>query len=119
MDAPATEAVSEYLSAGARGTAEREWNDPETAPGGEVARLRAVRILNEKGETSDSMDTREGFRMEMEYDVLRPGHTLRMNFTLRNHDEGAVAFSVFEVVMVSVVVVILRLLHNTPSELRF
>ena len=96
MDAPAPEAVGEYLSAGARGTAVREWDDPDTAPGGEVARVRAVRIVNEKGDPSDTIDTRDGFRMEMEYEVMRPGHAIRMNFTVRNHDEGAVAFSLFD-----------------------
>jgi lipopolysaccharide transport system ATP-binding protein len=96
MDAPAHEAVAEYLSAGARGTAERVWDDAVTAPGGEVARLRAVRIVNEKGEVSDAIDTREGFRMEMEYDIIRPGHAVRMNFTVWNHEEGVVAFSVFD-----------------------
>jgi lipopolysaccharide transport system ATP-binding protein len=96
MDASAPEAVGEYLSSGARGTAERVWEDPETAPQGEVVRLRAVRIVNEKGEVSDAIDTREGFRMEMEYEVLRPGYVLRMNFTVWNHEEGVVAFSVFD-----------------------
>lgn len=96
MDAPAHEAVGEYLSAGARGTAVREWDDPETAPGGEVAHLRAVRIVNEKGEASDAIDTREGFRIEMEYEVTRPGHALRTNFTVWNHEEGVPAFSVFD-----------------------
>ncbi|MCA1790884.1 MAG: ABC transporter ATP-binding protein [Thioalkalivibrio sp.] len=96
MDAPAHEAVGEYLSGGERGTAVREWDDPKTAPGGEVARLRAVRIVNEKGEASDAIDTREGFRIEMEYEVMRPGHALRTNFTVWNHEEGVPAFSVFD-----------------------
>jgi len=96
MDAPAHETVAEYLSAGAGGTAERVWEDHEEAPGGDVVRLRAVRIVKDTGEISDAIDTREGFRMEMEYEVVRPGHDLRMNFTVWNHEEGVVAFSVFD-----------------------
>jgi lipopolysaccharide transport system ATP-binding protein len=96
LDGTAPEAVGEYLNAGVKGSAERNWTDPATAPGGEVARLRAVRIRNEAGDVSDAIDSREGFRVEMEYDIVRPGYVIRSNFTLWNNDEGAVAFSVFD-----------------------
>ncbi|MEQ1628701.1 MAG: ABC transporter ATP-binding protein, partial [Nitrospira sp.] len=42
-DGPAHEVVKTYLNAGFGASPAREWTDPSSAPGGEVARLRAAR----------------------------------------------------------------------------
>ena len=96
MDGASHEVVGEYLAVGAQGTGVREWSDPAVAPGGEVVRLRAVRIRRDDGEVTDVLDVRDCFWIEMEYDVEVPGYALRMNYTVRNHDEGIPAFSVFD-----------------------
>ena len=96
MDGRAHEVVGEYLAAGAQSTANREWDDATTAPAGDVVRLRAVRVRGEDGDVVDAIDCRQGFRIEMEYDVVKPGNVLRMAFTVRNHDESAAAFTVFD-----------------------
>jgi len=79
-DGPALELVSAYLQANVGITPEVEWKDPRTAPGNDVTRLRAVRIRDDRGATSDTLDIRRPVALEMEYDVLESGHVLAPNF---------------------------------------
>jgi homopolymeric O-antigen transport system ATP-binding protein len=83
-DGPAHEVVSAYLTSGLGTTAERIWNDPVTAPGNEVGRLRAVRVRTEDGRVTDSVDIRKPVRIEIQFEVLRPGHRLTPNFHVFN-----------------------------------
>src|SRR5205809_625485 len=48
-DATGSQVVEEYMGRGG-GAAEREWPDLETAPGDGRVRLKAVRVVNERGE---------------------------------------------------------------------
>jgi lipopolysaccharide transport system ATP-binding protein len=89
-DGPSHEIVGDYLRSGLGTTAVREWNDPYSAPGNEIVRLRAVRIRSELGETSEAMDIRKPVRVEMEFDVLRPGHSLVPNFHFFNEEGNCV-----------------------------
>ena len=89
---PSHDVVSAYLTSGLGTTAVREWDDPEKAPGGEVVRLRAVRVRSEEGRIADTIDIRQQAFIEMEYDVLRPGYKLMPHFQFYN-DEGIHAFS--------------------------
>ena len=82
------EVVSAYLNSGLGTTAAREWADPATAPGGEIARLRAVRVRTMDGRISDVIDIRHDVGIEIEYDVLRSGYQLLPRFALYN--EGGV-----------------------------
>ncbi|TVL99221.1 MAG: ABC transporter ATP-binding protein [Candidatus Brocadia sp. WS118] len=82
--------VSRYLSAGEGTTAVREWKDLK-APGGEVARLRAVRVKSEHGEITEVMDIRKQIILEMEYDVIKSGYVLLPNFGIIN-EEGIPVF---------------------------
>jgi lipopolysaccharide transport system ATP-binding protein len=91
-DGPAPEVVSSYLNAGRGTTAGREWLDPDTAPAGKVARLRAVRTRSEEGQVSETIDIRKPVSVEMEYDVLEPGYVLLPNFHFVN-EEGLNLFS--------------------------
>lgn len=90
-DGPAHEVVSAYLGSGYGSTAEREWTDPNTAPGGDIARLRAVRIRAEDGTVSESVDITKPVAIEIEYEVLESGHILLPHFHVFN-DEGVRIF---------------------------
>ena len=76
LDGLVHDVVSAYLS-NAGGTSEcREWLDAETAPGGDIARLRAVRVRAEDGTQAQLVDVLKPFRLDMEYEVLRGGYVL-------------------------------------------
>jgi lipopolysaccharide transport system ATP-binding protein len=91
-DGPSHHVVSAYLNSGLSTMAAREWPDPAKAPGGEVARLRAVRIRSEDGRVIEAVDIKRPARIEMEYEVLKPGCLLLPNFQLFN-GEGLHIFS--------------------------
>ncbi len=82
QDGPAHSVVASYLHSGLGTTAAREWNDPSTAPGNDVVRLRAVRVRSESGEVVDAIDIRARVGVELEYDVLQPGQVLLPHFDL-------------------------------------
>ncbi len=90
-DGPAHRIVSSYMTSGSGTTAMREWPDPSDAPGSADARLRAVRVRSGDGEVSESFDIRLPIRLEMEYDVMRPGLLLLPHFTVLN-DRGQCVF---------------------------
>jgi len=90
-DGPATEVVSSYLSSGLGTTAVRTWPDLASAPGNEIARLRAVRVLTRDGVISEAMDIRRPVGIEMEFEVLQEGHILVPNYHFFN-EEGICVF---------------------------
>lgn len=85
-DGPSDQVVSNYLSSESGTTAKREWDDLSDSPGGDIVRLRAVRVCSEDGNIADTIDIRKPIRLEMEYDVLTPGHVLLPNFNLFNEE---------------------------------
>src|SRR5262245_7548356 len=91
-EGPSHSVVNSYVSSGLGPTSVREWTDPEKAPGGEVARLRAVRVRGRGGQITDTIDIRDPVSVEMEYDVLKPGYMLLPHFQFYN-EEGIHAFS--------------------------
>ena len=91
MDGLPHRVASAYLSSGVGTTAVREWPDLATAPGDHVVRLRAVRVRSEDGELIDTVDIRRPIGIELEYEVLEPGHVFHPHFALRNED-GIVLF---------------------------
>jgi lipopolysaccharide transport system ATP-binding protein len=95
MDGSPKEAVSSYLNLGLDSRAAREWADLDSAPGGEVARLRSVRARTEDGQIIDSVDIRERFAIEMEYHVFKPGYVLMPNYHF-NNEENLHVFSVHD-----------------------
>ena len=90
-DGPAPKVVGEYLRAGSGSSAMREWKKIDQAPGGNIARLRAVRSFTEDQNTADTIDIREPVWIEMTFDVLEGGHVLLPNFGLIN-ENGDVVF---------------------------
>lgn len=83
-DGPSHEVVTAYLNSGQSTPPAREWQDSATAPGDDIARLRAVRIRNGDGEVTAAVDVRQPVVIEMEYEVLTPGLTLLPHFTVNN-----------------------------------
>jgi len=61
-------------------TSEKCWGTIEEAPGDDIVRLRAVRIRTESGAVVDSVDIRRPVGIEMEFEVLQPGHVLVPNY---------------------------------------
>jgi lipopolysaccharide transport system ATP-binding protein len=90
-DGPAHDVVSTYLTSGLGTTAARVWDDAGKAPGNDIARLRAVRVRSEDGTVSAAIDIRRPVRLEMEYEVRKPGHLLTPNFHVYN-EEGVTVF---------------------------
>jgi lipopolysaccharide transport system ATP-binding protein len=95
LDGPARQVVSNYLTRGSSTMAVREWNDPDTAPGDDVARLRAVRVVAQDGAVCDSFDIRHSFSIEMEYEVIKPGHVLISHYNIHN-EEGLFLFPILD-----------------------
>jgi len=94
-DGPSHQVTSSYLRSGQGTTAAREWHDPGIAPGNDIVRLRAARVRTEEGEVTEAIDIRRPVGIEIEYEVLRPGHVLVPNFRLQNA-EGVCVFHVTE-----------------------
>jgi len=90
-DGPSGQVVSAYLSSGFGTTVTSEWPDPSKAPGGEVARLRALWVRTENGPVTDVVDIQYAIDIEMEYEVLKPGYQLLPFFGFQN-EEGLYVF---------------------------
>jgi lipopolysaccharide transport system ATP-binding protein len=95
QDGPTHEVVKAYMNLGLGSISVREWLDADKAPGGEIARLRAVRVRTEDGECTDHIDIRKPVGLEMEYEVLKPGYKLQSSFGLYN-DEGVHLFEAID-----------------------
>ncbi|MEO6555588.1 MAG: ABC transporter ATP-binding protein [Nitrospiraceae bacterium] len=94
-DGTAHDVVKAYLHSELGTMSMREWSDPDKAPGGEVARLRAVRVRAEDGESTEKIDIRRKVGLEMEYEVLKSGYKLRPAVCLYN-EEGVRLFDSLE-----------------------
>lgn len=90
-DGSTHEIVGNYLNSGTGTSAAQEWPDPATAPGGNVARLNAVRVIDEAGCITESVDIRQKIGIQMEYEVLESGYELMPHYFFFN-EEGVIAF---------------------------
>lgn len=88
---PVNEVVGSYVASALSCSALRAWPNGENAPGDEIVRLHQVRIRDQKGTTCDTIDIRQPVGVEMDYEVLTPGHVLIPNFHFYNQD-GTCAF---------------------------
>jgi lipopolysaccharide transport system ATP-binding protein len=75
-DGPSQQTVSEYLNSGMLMVAEQEWPDSGAAPGNDIVRARAMRLRTKDGRTTDIVDIREAVALDIEFEVLKPGHVL-------------------------------------------
>jgi lipopolysaccharide transport system ATP-binding protein len=94
-DGPTHDVVSAYLSSDSGIPAAREWPDPDSAPGGEVARLHAVRCISRDEKTISAASVREDVGIEMVYDVIRAGSVLLPHYHIYN-EEGVLLFGTLE-----------------------
>jgi lipopolysaccharide transport system ATP-binding protein len=95
-DGPSQQVASGYLASDFGLNATQEWPDPVTAPGGEVARLRAVCVRTEEGGVTDSVDIQQPVTIEMACEVIKPGYVLLPSFGLWNA-EGICLFASVDV----------------------
>jgi lipopolysaccharide transport system ATP-binding protein len=91
VDGPSHQVVGAYLNSGLGTMAAREWHDPAKAPGGDIARLHAVRVRAKDGKVADAVDIRDPVSIEMEYEVIKGGHILLPKFHFIT-EEGVYAF---------------------------
>lgn len=81
----------EYLHSDGGSPAERVWPNRDKAPGDKVARLGAVRVLDDRGEVAEVVDIRKPVSIEVEYwnlqSSLRP--TVSMHFI---NEDGVTLF---------------------------
>jgi lipopolysaccharide transport system ATP-binding protein len=95
QDGAAHQIASMYLNSGLGTIAAREWPDLAKAPGNEIVRLCAVRVRTEDGQIADSVDIRQPVGIEIEYEVLTPGHSLWPCIIIRN-EKGVNVFSAID-----------------------
>ena len=77
------EVVEDYLESRVGHTPERSWGMRD-APGGEVARLRAVRILNSDGAVAYEQDMARPIDIQMDFWVFEPGARINVAFRVYN-----------------------------------
>ena len=85
-DGPAHKIANTYLNSGVGVASVREWRDPAQAPGGDIARLRTMRVLTEEGEPVEAVDIRHPIKIEMQFDVTQPGYILLPHHMLANEE---------------------------------
>jgi lipopolysaccharide transport system ATP-binding protein len=90
-DGPSYKIVSAYLGSGLGTTAVREWPELGKAPGNDIVRLCSVRVRTEDGRISDAIDIRQTVGIEIQFEVLTPGHVLVPNYHFFN-EEGVYVF---------------------------
>lgn len=80
-EGPAREIVGEYLAGKASQMGEVIWDDPKDAPGGDMVRLHALRILDGREQPVADVDICQGCAVEIAYWNLLPG--ARLNCTIQ------------------------------------
>ncbi len=90
-DGSAQQVASTYLSSQFSISAEQAWDGQSERPGDDIARLCAVRVRGQNGVVTDAVDIRAPVEIEMEFEVLQPGHVLTPNYHFFN-EEGLTVF---------------------------
>ena len=93
VDGSASTVIEEYMGKDG-GAAVREWPDAVTAPGDERVRLKAVRVVNERGELAPEIDIREPLLVEVDYWNLSDSPEFRPLAYIHVHNaEGVFLFA--------------------------
>ena len=79
QDGDTQDVVANYLKIGMDQQGERVWPNSRSAPGDNVARLRAVRARNSKMQVDSKFSVQDSWYIEVEFDVLSPGHNININ----------------------------------------
>jgi homopolymeric O-antigen transport system ATP-binding protein len=93
---PAPDVVSYYEQETLGTGPERVWPDAADAPGDDLVRLRAVRVVNEDRETANTLDVRGPIGIEIEFEVLRSGWPIVPKMKLSDQ-HGAICFNSMDV----------------------
>jgi lipopolysaccharide transport system ATP-binding protein len=93
-DGGSAEVVAHYLQAGHGSGSSREWSDLATAPGDDLVRLRAARVIQE-GAVSDSVDVRKPVGIEISFTVLDRGEPVFPKIKVFDR-QGDVAFNALD-----------------------
>ncbi len=91
-EGPANEVVAEYLTSASASQLEEVWDDVETAPGNEIARLHSIRVRREDGVSSDPLTKKTPFVIEIEYWNRLPGARLHLALHLYT-EQDVIAFT--------------------------
>jgi lipopolysaccharide transport system ATP-binding protein len=95
-DGEPSRVVTNYLQSTSYATgAYISWPDDEDAPGDDLARLLAVRAIDEEGNLADAVDVRDPIGIEMRYRILRPGPGVFTKIRVRDR-RGDVAFNAMD-----------------------
>jgi lipopolysaccharide transport system ATP-binding protein len=85
FDGPTQEVISKYLKGDEDSVAFRKWTT-ESAPTGDVARLNSICVRDELGNANEAIDIRQNIRIEINFDVIKPGYVLLPTFSLWSED---------------------------------
>lgn len=85
-DGPPNYVTGRYLESEASSPAERIWPDSLDSPGDSVARLRAVRVVDEEGRLAHTIDIRKPVLLEIEYWNLQSNVRPTAVFHVLNED---------------------------------
>ena len=91
-EGPASAVVADYLTSGTASQLEEVWDDVETAPGNDIARLHSVRVRLADGASSDALTKKTPFVIEIEYWNLQPGARLHVALHLYT-EQDIIAFT--------------------------
>lgn len=92
LDGVTDEVTRRYFGENKIRSGEQIWPDIVKAPGDNVVRLQAARLLNQNGEVGISFDVRDPVTVELEYRVLEEGHHLVVHFVFSN-EMGHIIFT--------------------------
>jgi lipopolysaccharide transport system ATP-binding protein len=95
LDGQSTDVVAHYLQMGHGTTSEQVWPDLASAPGDSVARLRRVRVVDESGARTDTVDVRRPVGIEIALTVLRDAPPVFPKIKLFD-GKGEVAFNALD-----------------------
>ena len=79
--------VSEYLTGFREQDENRQWENPQTAPGNDVLRIKGVQLVPESGDDENLISMQTPFRIETEYWALDASRQLHITYHLLN-DQG-------------------------------
>ncbi len=94
-DGRSEEVVAHYLQTSAGAGSSRAWDDLDSAPGDELARLLSVRVVDRHGETVDYVDVRDPVGIELRFCVLEHGPAVLPKIKLAA--DGRIAFNAMDV----------------------
>lgn len=96
MAGPRDNIVSLYLTSETQSSGECIWEKGIANPGVKEFKFKAVRIRNSQGEITNVIDSRESFKIEIEYEILKALPVCRIKIFITTA-EGVPVFSSFEV----------------------